>query len=175
MNPHGDVETLTDATIGQTTSTYRYIAYGQADKTGITGDDAIMDDPAADADIVNPYRFNSKRFDGATGTYDMGFREYNPGLNRFLSRDMYNGALKDLALGFDPCNANRYVFAGGNPISRIELTGHYAIEEGDDRFAPHETPTITAPGTTGSTGGSTTPVPMTLVERSMSPSACQRA
>jgi hypothetical protein len=29
---------------------------------------------------------------GATaglGTYDMGFRNYDPGLNRFLTRDMY--------------------------------------------------------------------------------------
>ncbi|MEV6268469.1 RHS repeat-associated core domain-containing protein [Kribbella sp. NPDC051936] len=124
-NPHGDVETLTDASTGATTSTYRYTAYGQPDKVGTTGDDEIKDnDPAANADIVNPYRFNSSRFDGATGTYDMGFREYNPGLNRFLTRDMFNGALTDLGLGTDPWNANRYMFGGGNPISRIEYGGH---------------------------------------------------
>ncbi|RZT11688.1 RHS repeat-associated protein, partial [Kribbella sp. VKM Ac-2569] len=118
-----------------TTSTYRYTAYGQADKTGTTGDDAIFDnDPAKTADIVNPYRFNSKRFDGATGTYDMGFREYNPGLNRYLTRDMFNGALQDLALGTDPWNTNRYAFAGGNPINRIELDGHYAIDENGEPY-----------------------------------------
>ena len=135
-NPHGDVETLTDATTGTTTSTYRYTAYGQPDKIGTTGDDAIKDDQAQDADIVNPYRFNSARFDGATGTYDMGFREYNPGLNRFLTRDMFNGALKDLALGTDPWNANRYMFGGGNPISRIELNGHYAIDDDGNPIKP---------------------------------------
>jgi RHS repeat-associated protein len=59
----------------------------------------------------------------------MGFREYNPGLNRFLTRDMFSGALSDLSLGTDPWNANRYMFGGGNPISRIELNGHYAIDE----------------------------------------------
>jgi RHS repeat-associated protein len=124
-NPHGDVETLTDASTGATTSTYRYTAYGQPDKIGTTGDDEIKDnDPAANADIVNPYRFNSSRYDGATGTYDMGFREYNPSLNRFLTRDMFNGALQDIALGTDPWNANRYMFGGGNPISRVELDGH---------------------------------------------------
>ncbi|WP_410790922.1 RHS repeat-associated core domain-containing protein [Kribbella sp. C-35] len=128
-NPHGDVETLTDASTGTTTSTYRYTAYGQADKTGTTGDDAIIDnDPAKNADIVNPYRFNSKRFDGATGTYDMGFREYNPGLNRFLTRDMYDGALEDMALGADPWNANRYMFAGGNPVTGVESDGHCAFD-----------------------------------------------
>ncbi|MER7243310.1 DNRLRE domain-containing protein [Kribbella sp. NPDC000426] len=159
-NPHGDVETLTDATTGTTTSTYRYTAYGQPDKTGTTGDDKITGTATDDADIVNPYRFNSARFNGATATYDMGFREYNPGLNRFLTRDMFNGALSDLSLGTDPWNANRYMFGGGNPISRIELNGHYAIEQDSDRFAPHDTPTITSPTTTtGSTGSSTAAVP----------------
>ncbi|TCO12830.1 RHS repeat-associated protein [Kribbella steppae] len=133
VNPHGDVETLTDASTGTTTSTYRYTAYGQPDKVGTTGDDEFKDIAADDADIVNPYRFNSKRFNGATNTYDMGFREYNPGLNRFLSRDYYDGALKDMALGFDPWNTNRYMFAGGNPITGIELDGHYAILENGDR------------------------------------------
>ncbi|MFD7156160.1 RHS repeat-associated core domain-containing protein [Kribbella sp. NPDC059898] len=122
-NPHGDVETLTDST-GSTTSTYRYTAYGQPDNVGTTGDDKITGTATDDADIVNPYRFNSARFNGATGTYDMGFREYNPGLNRFLTRDMFNGALSDLSLGSDPWNTNRYMFGGGNPISRIELNGH---------------------------------------------------
>jgi hypothetical protein len=29
----------------------------------------------------------------------MGFRDYNPGLNRFTTRDNYNGALADQNLG----------------------------------------------------------------------------
>ncbi len=145
-NPHGDTETLTDATTGQTTSTYRYTAYGQPDKIGTTGEDAITGDAQADADTVNPYRFNGKRFNGATGTYDMGFREYNPGLNRFLTRDMYAGALKDMALGTDPWNSNRYAFGGGNPISRIELDGHYAIDDNGERIPG--TPLLTGPQTT---------------------------
>ncbi|TCC35300.1 DNRLRE domain-containing protein, partial [Kribbella speibonae] len=142
-NPHGDTETLTDATTGTTTSTYRYTAYGQADKVGTTGDDAIQDDPAKDADIVNPYRFNSSRFNGATGTYDMGFREYNPGLNRFLSRDMFDGAVQDLGLGTDPWNANRYMFGGGNPITRIELNGHYNIDDNGERVPETPRPPVT--------------------------------
>ncbi|MET7749734.1 RHS repeat-associated core domain-containing protein [Micromonospora sp. NPDC005367] len=35
----------------------------------------------------NAYRFNAKRRDQGSGNYDMGFRDYSPGLNRFLSRD----------------------------------------------------------------------------------------
>lgn len=130
-NPRGDVETLEDSATGQSTSTYRYTAYGTADKTGTTGDDAITGDPVKDADVVNPYRFGGKRYDAATGSYDMGFRDYNPGLNRFLTRDMYNGALDDMALGTDPWNTNRYAFAGGNPISKVDLDGHFVPCEGN--------------------------------------------
>ena len=43
-------------------------------------DPAVPDKPAD-----NLYRFNGKRRDPVTGSYDMGFRDYNPGLNRFLT------------------------------------------------------------------------------------------
>jgi RHS repeat-associated protein len=55
----------------------------------------------------------------------MGARDYDPGLNRFLSRDMFAGALADLSLSVDPFTMNRYAFAGGNPLSRIEFGGHF--------------------------------------------------
>jgi RHS repeat-associated protein len=77
----------------------------------------------------NVYRFNAKRFDPNTGTYDMGFRDYNPGLNRFLTRDTYNGALADLNLALNPWTGNRYAYAGGNPLSMVELDGHKFEEE----------------------------------------------
>jgi len=54
----------------------------------------------------------------------MGFRNYSAGLNQFLSRDMYNGALADMQLVTDPFTGNRYTFGAGNPISNIELDGH---------------------------------------------------
>ena len=52
----------------------------------------------------------------------MGFPDYAPGLNQFLTRDSYDGALSDLTLAADPYTGNRYAFAGGNPVSRIELS-----------------------------------------------------
>ncbi|MFM9587021.1 golvesin C-terminal-like domain-containing protein [Streptomyces caniscabiei] len=121
--PHNDVEHVTDDS-GDTKATYGYTAYGQADEKSFTG----IDKPSSSADPTsepfNFYRFNSRRWDGGSGTYDMGFRDYNPGLNQFLSRDMYNGALSDLNLSTDPWTQNRYGFAGGNPISNVELDGH---------------------------------------------------
>ncbi len=121
-NAHTDVETLTDET-GGTVATYGYTAYGNTVDAETTGIDK-PNPTNPDGEPFNAYRYNAKRFDAASGTYDMGFRDYDPGLNRFTSRDMYNGALADLGLGSDPYTSNRYAFGGGNPISMIENNGH---------------------------------------------------
>ncbi|MFD5054240.1 golvesin C-terminal-like domain-containing protein [Streptomyces tendae] len=121
-NSHTDVETLTDED-GNSKSTYGYTAYGSDDDSEFTGiDKPDADDPTKET--YNPYRYNSKRWDANSGTYDMGFRDYDPGLNRFTTRDMYNGALADMGLGSDPYTGNRYAFTGGNPTSFVELDGH---------------------------------------------------
>ena len=122
-NPHTDVDQVTDST-GDTKATYGYTAYGKDDSaqfSGIDKPDAV--DPTKEP--YNPYRFNAKRWDQASGSYDMGFRDYSPALNRFLTRDNYNGALADMHLGLDPFTGNRYAFGGGNPISSVEIDGHY--------------------------------------------------
>ncbi|MER5179468.1 DNRLRE domain-containing protein [Streptomyces sp. NPDC002896] len=121
-SPRGDVEAITKED-GKTRSTYGYTAYGSDDESQMTGADK-PDAGGADKDAYNAFRFNSSRWDGASGTYDMGFRNYDPGLNRFLTRDSYSGALADMSLATDPFTGNRYAFAGGNPISFVELDGH---------------------------------------------------
>jgi RHS repeat-associated protein len=126
-NPHTDVETLTKDS-GDTRATYGYTAYGKDDEQSFTG----VDKPEAQQPGKQPYnfyRYNGKRFDVASGSYDMGFRDYNPGLNRFLTRDSYNGALADMHLGADAFTGNRYAFTSGNPISRIEADGHRPEDE----------------------------------------------
>nr|WP_325063626.1 RHS repeat-associated core domain-containing protein [Streptomyces marianii] len=145
-NGHTDVETLTD-TSGDTKSTYGYTAYGTNNDAEFTGIDK-PDTAQPDKEAYNPYRFNAKRWDAASGTYDMGFRDYSPGLNRFTSRDMYNGALADMRLGSDPFTGNRYAFTGGNPISGVEIDGHNWCEGGsfcpwDDNFAAAWVGTVT--------------------------------
>jgi RHS repeat-associated protein len=129
-NPHTDVEQVTDDS-GDTKATYGYTAYGSNDDSQFTGvDKPDAADPTKEP--YNAYRFNAKRWDQHSGTYDMGFRDYSPGLNRFLTRDMYNGALADMRLGADPWTGNRYAFGGGNPISAVELDGHDPCVAGAD-------------------------------------------
>jgi RHS repeat-associated protein len=126
-NSHSDVETLTDDS-GQTKATYGYTAYGNNDTSEFTGiDKPDTQDPTKQP--YNAYRFNAKRWDAQSGTYDMGFRNYDPGLNTFTTRDMYNGALADMNLSTDPLTGNRYAFGGGNPTSNIELDGHRLVAD----------------------------------------------
>ncbi|MFI9811388.1 DNRLRE domain-containing protein [Saccharothrix variisporea] len=126
-NPHTDVETVTKDN-GDTRATYGYTAYGKDDSESFTGiDKPDVQQPGKEP--FNFYRYNGKRFDPSSGSYDMGFRDYNPGLNRFMTRDSYNGALADLNLGVDAFTGNRYAFVGGNPISGVELDGHRPEDE----------------------------------------------
>ncbi|MGP3950163.1 golvesin C-terminal-like domain-containing protein [Streptomyces sp. 7N604] len=122
-HPHGDVEALTKAD-GTTKTTYGYTAYGKNDTAQFSGVDKPGEDGEEKEDPYNSYRFNAQRYDTSSGSYDMGFRTYDPGLNRFLTRDMYGGALADMGLVTDPFTGNRYAFAGGNPISFVEIDGH---------------------------------------------------
>jgi RHS repeat-associated protein len=129
-SPHADVEALTN-TSGHTFATYGYTAYGAdavtANSTGVsTVMDTGVDKPGATTPKMpyNAYRFNSARIDVATANLNMGARSYDPNINRFMSRDNYTGAGADQALGTDPWAAGGYGFAGGNPVSNIELDGH---------------------------------------------------
>ncbi|WP_328472180.1 DNRLRE domain-containing protein [Actinoplanes sp. NBC_00393] len=121
--PRGDVIAITKDD-GKTRATYGYTAYGKDDESQFTGEDKPGSGTGEDAEPYNAYRFNASRWDAGSGTYDMGFRNYDPGLNRFLTRDYYGGALSDMGLATDPFTNNRYAFAGGNPISFVELDGH---------------------------------------------------
>ena len=87
----------------------------------------------------------------------MGFRDYSPVLNRFLTLDSYNGALNDLTLSTSPWTSNRYSLAGGNPITGIEVDGHQAESGGGGSITTYPGWEDVAPqvgqDTSGSSGG----------------------
>jgi len=57
----------------------------------------------------------------------MGVRRYDPGAQRFLQLDQFQGALADLALATDPLTQNRYDLAASNPLSGVEWDGHRVL------------------------------------------------
>jgi RHS repeat-associated protein len=103
FDSHSSIDEITDQQ-GDARATYGYTAYGKNDDAQFAGvdkpDSANPGDP--NKEPYNSFRYKSKRYDQATGDYDMGFRDYDPGLNRFLTRDAYNGALSDMNLTTDP-------------------------------------------------------------------------
>jgi RHS repeat-associated protein len=137
-NAHTDVETLTDDT-GNTVATYGYTAYGNADEAEYTGIDKPEAGTPENAEPYNAYRYNSKRWDAGSGTYDMGFRDYAPSLNRFTTRDMYNGARRSTV---DKA-WNRHIASLRAPVERaIALLKQWKILSADYRGRLTELPSI---------------------------------
>ena len=55
--------------------------------------------------------------DVTTGDIQMGVREYEPGLGRFVSADPLEGDAND------PLQRNRYPYVGNDPFTRYDLNG----------------------------------------------------
>ncbi len=129
MDALGSVEGLEDADgefgVGGA-DRYRYDPYGELqDEETTLGEDAKE----------NPFRFESFYYDAALKTYDMQARAYRPDVGRFLTQDRFEAAGGDLALQADALTQNRYAFAGGNPVNRIEFDGH--TNEGSSTHSGH--------------------------------------
>jgi RHS repeat-associated protein len=99
---------------------YGYNAYGDPNNDLSKKADGFSTAPVP----TNPVRFQGKRFDSGSGTYDMGARRYSPSTGRWLQQDVYADALDNLGLSQDPLTANRYAFLGANPVNYVELDGH---------------------------------------------------
>jgi RHS repeat-associated protein len=130
---HGSVSLLTEVATGTAEATYGYDAYGEKDS------DLSVGDPE-DNNPLNPYRYSGKRFDSGSKTLDMGVRRFDSAITRFLTPDMYVGALDNLSLSTDPLTGNRYALAGGNPVTFEEWDGHVAFAEGGGTASPSPKP-----------------------------------
>ncbi|HUP69506.1 MAG TPA: polymorphic toxin-type HINT domain-containing protein [Acidimicrobiales bacterium] len=67
--------------------------------------------------------FQGALTDKATGAVMLGARLYDPTTARFTTPDTYVAAALDVGLGTDELTANRYLFAGANPVAFYE-DGH---------------------------------------------------
>ncbi len=68
---------------------------------------------------VNPYLFAGDRFGAEEGLLFLRARYYDPATGRFISRDPFEGVLRD------PASLHRYLYANANPISNYDPTGQY--------------------------------------------------
>jgi len=66
--------------------------------------------------VSNPWRFAGEYWDAESRYYKIGLRYYDPALGRWTQ--------KDPLVGFeDPRRANRYIYAGQDPVNRVDPTG----------------------------------------------------
>ncbi|MBE7195902.1 MAG: RHS repeat-associated core domain-containing protein, partial [Gordonia polyisoprenivorans] len=64
----------------------------------------------------NPFQFSGGVQDRATGWVKYGARWYNPATGRWTQQDTLDAPLS-------PSNANRYAYAGGDPINNLDPIG----------------------------------------------------
>jgi RHS repeat-associated protein len=100
---HGSVRQLFSSA-GAITDTYDYDAFGNLiASTGTT---------------PNNYLFAGEQFDPALGMYFLRARYYNANTGRFWNMDTYEGS------SYDPASLHKYLYTGGNPVDRLDRSGH---------------------------------------------------
>jgi RHS repeat-associated protein len=119
LDPHGSVSLLIDQS-NTVKESYAYSAYG-APNAALTKSTGGFNPGQTK---TNQYRYTGRRLD-VSGTYDLGARRYSSSTGRFLQYDTFMLALDNLSLSKSQLDQNRYAFAGANPVSFVDLNGHY--------------------------------------------------
>jgi RHS repeat-associated protein len=91
---------------------YTYDPYGTPTLTQTSGGNGVPQ---------NPYLFKGGIQDRTTGWVHFGNRWYNPTTGTWTQQDTLDAPL-------DPANANRYAYAGDDPINNLDPTGTLALK-----------------------------------------------
>ena len=78
----------------------------------------------------NPRQYTGHYKDNETGLHYFGARYYDDETGRFLTEDPYLGE------GNNPPSLHRYLYAYGNPLRYVDLTGYQTEETGKDEEKP---------------------------------------
>lgn len=121
-------------TSGNTTAfAYSFDPYGAADLTQTTG---------GNGDPQTPFLYTGGLNDRTTGFTLNGARYYNGTEGRWTQNDTLDAPL-------DPLNANRYAYAGCNPINHVDPTGRDIFNEIAGGLAGFVVGTVCEVGTLG--------------------------
>jgi len=96
---------------GNIINKYTYTAYGT--QTSYTSNTQINESTNFQLSLFsNPFTYDGYYTDSESGNYYLNARYYDPTLGIFLTSDSYN-------------LPNRYMYVGGNPVMRVDPTGHW--------------------------------------------------
>lgn len=104
LDGNGDVRNLSDEN-GNITDTYSFDAFGI--------------NLIKEGDTANDYGYRSEQTDSITGLVYLRARYMNPSTGTFITEDSFGGFTSN------PITLNRYVYAGQNPISYRDPSGHF--------------------------------------------------
>ncbi len=91
-------------------------------KTGSFNPFGRLDTAWGDA-TLSAYKFTDQEYDAETGLYNFNARLYDPMIGGFISADTM---VPNYA---DPQSLNRYAYALGNPLSYIDPTGNFSMDQ----------------------------------------------
>jgi len=123
----GNVEAVTDAN-GAVYRQYVYDPYGNIISVKNGSGSAV--NISNDLGFNHAYTYRGYRFDSETGLYFLNTRYYAAGIGRFLTKDDVLG---------DTTNSkslNRYAYAEGDPVNKVDPDGQVAIALGGLFFVP---------------------------------------
>jgi RHS repeat-associated protein len=103
-----NVRLLSDSA-GAASDTYAYNAFGERlSRSGTT---------------TNPYQFAGDRYGELDSLVFLRARYYDPSTGRFISKDPFEGVLRD------PVSLHRYLYANANPVSFVDPTGEFVTAQ----------------------------------------------
>lgn len=110
-NGHGDVVQVIDEN-GLVVNRYDYDEWGKT--------------VHQEEGIENPIRYTGEYYDSESGNYYLRARYYSPAVQRFISRDPYEGEITN------PLSLNGYAYCGGNPLIYRDPSGNVCekLEDG---------------------------------------------
>jgi RHS repeat-associated protein len=89
---------------------------------GVFDYDAFGNAIGFDPDMADtPLLFNGEWWDAASDRYHLRARDYDPGLGRFPSRDVYEAGVGDLS------DRNLYNFVDADPVNKWDPTGMFSL------------------------------------------------
>jgi RHS repeat-associated protein len=113
---HGDVAGTLNSGGTAVTDAFRYDPYGK-----LIG--------STTSAVPSPWRYQGRLLETTPGgtepdLYDFGFRAYSPTLGAFTSLDNVAGSAQN------PVSLNRFLYAGANPETMVDPSGHVMLGQG---------------------------------------------
>jgi len=115
---NGSITTMTD---GYTTCDAFFDAFGASEFQG-SGSGNVA--PCSTGSSLNSLWYRGARLDVNAGTYQFGVRTYTPSTGTWSQPDAYGASGSDLSLTVDPTTRNPYSYANGDPVNRVDPSGH---------------------------------------------------